>query len=544
MAKIKSEILNQLFSELRFAPGTQQQKQLANARDLALIAEKEKQYPFEFICFRLTGYRPREDLSGKFIEGADLIHDLQIIINKISRKVAPVAADHPEKLYTIEELARQMNVSTKTIRRWRQKGLMGWMFIFDGGKKMLGFPQSSVDEFMENNPEITDRASKFTQLSDDEKKLILEVAEKIAKNETLSRYQVILRTAEKTGRAVETIRCLLIDFEKGNPQKTFFNKAAGVIRPHDAKTIHRLYTEGTSVKELMARYNRSRSSIHRIINQRRLKNLSRMKIEFIDSGEFSGDDAYENIIGQSDELVVKLSASSGFLLNRQQEVLLFRRYNYLKFLAWTGLEKIASTRLSGKLLSEVERFLETADVVKKLIIEANMGLVVSVAKKHLQTGASMPDLVSEGNMSLMRAVEKFDYSRGYRFSTYGTLAIAKDYARNIPAEAHRADRAASMDMTNISQDVRSIDLADIIEIESAGRSLDQVIKDNLTEREQYIIRNHFGLEGNRIIKKAKTLEEIGRTLNLSRERVRQIELIALQQLRHCLSPEQFDLLTK
>lgn len=544
MAKIKSDILNQLFSELRFAPRKQQQNQLSNARELALIIDKEKQYPFEFICFRLTGYRPREDLSGKFIDGADLIHDLQIIINKVSRKVAPVAADHPEKLFTIEELALKMSVSTKTIRRWRQKGLMGWMFIFDGGKKMLGFPQSSVDEFIGGNPRITERASKFSQLSDDEKKSVLEIAEKIAKKEKLSRYQVILRVAEATGRAVETIRCLLVDHEKANPQKKFFSKPAGVIRPHDAKTIHKLYTQGTSVKELMDRFSRSRSSIHRIINQRRLKNLSRMKIEFIDSGEFGAEDAFEKIIGQSDDLVNKLKISSGFLLNRQQETLLFRRYNYLKFLAWTAREKIAAARLSGRLLSEVESLLAVADDVKKLIIEANLGLVVSVARKHLQAGANMPDLVSEGNMSLMRAVEKFDYSRGYRFSTYGTLAIAKDYAKNIPAEAQRADRAVSMDMTNISQDVRSIDLADIIEIESAGRSLDQVIKDNLTEREQYIIRNHFGLEGNRIIKKAKTLEQIGRTLNLSRERVRQVELIALQQLRHCLSPEQFDLLTR
>ncbi|MCK5173130.1 MAG: hypothetical protein KAR47_07040, partial [Planctomycetes bacterium] len=79
-------------------------------------------------------------------------------------------------------------------------------------------------------------------------------------------------------------------------------------------------------------------------------------------------------------------------------------------------------------------------------------------------------------------------------------------------------------------------IADIAAIEHAHKSLEQVITDNLDERQQYIIRNHFGLEGNRIGKKAKTLEEIGRTLNLSKERVRQIELVSLQQLRHCLSP--------
>jgi DNA-directed RNA polymerase sigma subunit (sigma70/sigma32) len=86
--------------------------------------------------------------------------------------------------------------------------------------------------------------------------------------------------------------------------------------------------------------------------------------------------------------------------------------------------------------------------------------------------------------------------------------------------------------------------ADVVDIERAHRSLDIVIKENLTQREQYIVCNHFGLAGDRLTNKAKTLKQIGQTLSLSKERVRQIELIALQQLRQCLSPEEFDLLTK
>ena len=131
MAKIKSKILENLFSELRFAPAAQQQNELRAAGELALIIEPQKQYPFEFVCFRLTGYRLKEDLSGKFISGADLTHDLQIIINKLSRKVAPRTEDLGEEVFTVEQLAAQMNVSTKTIRRWRQKGLTGWIFVFD-----------------------------------------------------------------------------------------------------------------------------------------------------------------------------------------------------------------------------------------------------------------------------------------------------------------------------------------------------------------------------------------------------------------------------
>ncbi|MCF7956225.1 MAG: sigma-70 family RNA polymerase sigma factor [Phycisphaerae bacterium] len=543
MAKIKSKILQDLFSELRFAPAAQQQNQLRAAGELAQIIDPEKEYPFEFICFRLTGYRPKEDLSGKFISGTDLTHDLQIIINKLSRKVAPRASDRGEEVYTVEQLADRMNVSTKTIRRWRQKGLTGWIFIFDNGKRMLGFPASLVAEFVNKNSDITATASKFTQLTDSEKQNILDTARKIAHAKTLSRYQVILKTAEVTGRARETIRTLLIDFEQTNPKKKVFAKPAGAVRPHDAKTIHRLYAEGTPVAELMDRFHRSRSSIYRIVNQRRAKDLQRLKIEYIDSPQFTDPGAAEKIVTATEPLLAQLSEISNPLLNRIQETELFRRYNFLKYLVCAYREKIVYASPSGKLLTRAEENLAAAERVKKLIIESNLGLVISVARKHLHGALNMPDLVSEGNMSLMRAVEKFDYSRGYRFSTYATLAIAKDYARKIPAKTFRLDSPSSIDMETLSHDTRGDHLSDITAIENAAFSLDEVIENNLTKRQQYIIRSHFGLEGNRIIKKAKTLEEIGRTLNLSRERVRQIELIALQQLRHNLSPEQFDLLT-
>ena len=155
----------------------------------------------------------------------------------------------------------------------------------------------------------------------------------------------------------------------------------------------------------------------------------------------------------------------------------------------------------------------------------------------------MQDLISEGNFSLMNAVEKFDYTRGVRFGSYASWAISKDYARKIPAESSRPDKAKADSMANIQRDMRTTESVDITAVEQAHRSLVEVIRNELNEREQYIIINHFGLIGTLIRKEKKTLKQIGDDLGLSKERIRQIELIALQKLKHSLSIEEFELLT-
>ena len=268
-----------------------------------------------------------------------------------------------------------------------------------------------------------------------------------------------------------------------------------------------------------------------------------MKIEYIDSAEFMEEDSARAILTESESISSLKRDKAGYLLNRIQERELFRRYNYLKYMVSVERAKIKSKNPSGKTLEKIESYLDQSEKIKNILIEANLRLVISIAGKHKNSGHNLGDLVSEGNMSLIGAVEKFDYTRGFRFSTYATWAVAKHFARSIPQEAARPDRPDDTDMSKLDQDMRKIDAVNLSAVEKAHRSLEQIINDNLTEREQYIIRSHFGLEGDRVTKKKKTLKEIGETLGITRERVRQIELVALQQLRHCLSPEEFELLT-
>jgi len=341
-------------------------------------------------------------------------------------------------------------------------------------------------------------------------------------------------------RSPETIRSFLLEQEKAMPQKRIFKKPSGVISPREGAQIYKLRESGVSIKELMERFNRSRGSIYRIINKRNVRALKERKIDFVASDEFEAEDAEHKILSP---LHSATGDTGSGLLNREQEVELFRKYNYLKYCAYQLRAQIKPVNPLATRIKKIEEYLADAENIKNRIIEANMPLVVSIANKHAGTGANLADLVSEGNLSLMRAVEKFDYARGYRFSTYGSWAIAKDFARRIPAETSRLDKPTTGDMSNIQKDMRTADLTDIASIEDAHRSLEQLISDNLTEREQYIIRNHFGIAASPARKKATSLKQIGLDLGISKERVRQIELVALQKLRHNLSQEEFDLLT-
>jgi len=230
------------------------------------------------------------------------------------------------------------------------------------------------------------------------------------------------------------------------------------------------------------------------------------------------------------------------VLTREREVELFRRYNYLKYLAFQTRTGIKPTHVSGIRLSQIERYLAEAEEIKRRIVEANLRLVISIASKHRATGTDFSELVSKGNFALINAVEEFDYSKGLRFSRRASLNIAKEYAK-LSGKSTGSIKAKIGTLKNIERGLQTMMARDVAAIERAHQSLTQVIENNLTEREQYIILNRFGLVGSPIKKETKTLKQIGEELGFSKERIRQIELIALQKLRQSLSSEEFELLT-
>ena len=255
------------------------------------------------------------------------------------------------------------------------------------------------------------------------------------------------------------------------------------------------------------------------------------------------------------------------------------------YLKEIGQIKLLSTEEELKL---ADRILEGDEEAKTILAEANLRLVVSIAKRYVGRGMLFLDLIQEGNIGLMKAVEKFDVSKGYKFSTYATWWIRQaitraiaDQARTIRVPVHmvetinklaRVQRQLTLELNRepseeelakkmntsvekireiykISQEPVSLEtpigeeddshLGDFIKDEHnmspEEYTTNELLKDEiadilltLTEREEKVIRLRFGLEDG----KSRTLEEVGQIFGVTRERIRQIEAKALRKLRH------------
>ena len=217
------------------------------------------------------------------------------------------------------------------------------------------------------------------------------------------------------------------------------------------------------------------------------------------------------------------------LLTQDQEQKLFRRMNFLLQQAELHRGHLDPRRPSRLRLELIERLILLADWHRDRIVEANLRLVFSIVKKFVNPNNRFEDLLSDGIVSLIRAVEKFDFDRGFRFSTYATQVVRRNAYKVVvvTGQQRQATIGGLQDMEiDICDHDRSSSINEKRWYELQNR-LRQMLGD-LDRREKFIIRARFALGSHR---KVHTLQSLANRLGVSKERVRQLERRALDKLR-------------
>jgi RNA polymerase primary sigma factor len=536
----------ELAHQLRLSPARLRLQQVLAADRLLTLIDPEQYYPYSWVCWHITGYRaPIGEVDPANLRGAALMHDLHLLCTDITRRNPIPQTALPWPAWTPQDLAERLNVSTKTISRWREAGLPIWHTVGPDGQVRLTVPESGLRRFTVANVDAVMRCRRFSHLTDKQRCQILERARYLRASGCTSASRICEMIATELGRSVEAIRYTLVRYDASFTR----NHSEPVeIPPDEHAIIFQCWQDGDTFEALAQRFGRTVRTVRKICLSQQRRRLLARKVEFIYSPDFDLPDAEAHILRDDEPFEAPtakaaadtteprhvVTVGSEDPLAAGAETAAFRRYNYCKF-RLAGLQQRLRKGPSAELVEQACQWGRRGEAMRARLVETNMRLVIAVARRHQRYVANIEEMISEGNMVLLRAIEKFDYTRGFKFSTYAVWGMMRHFARLMPLWQSNQRRQQTGREAVLEQASTPEKAAASLDQEMVGHLVRRMLG-NLSRRERKIIQWHFGLaDGD----EPRSLTDIARRLGVSKERIRQIEAKGLTKLKAMLGERQF-----
>ena len=558
--QFKISAIRDLFTQLDYAPLETRMRILRAAEELIEEIDSERIYPQEFVTFRITGYRNQQadTEESNMLVGEPLLSDLATFIQLMSRGLAlPPICEERGRAQSVDEAADTLNVSSRTLRRYHKRGLL-FHFVAPASQRStdrekLAVYERSLQRFQHREPQLIERATTFSRVTEDDEKRYIEEAIALYEQYQLSRQSIAKRLARRHDRAVETMRSLLMRHEeeaktRGDREVLFKGRRRSDDR--EIRLAVRAWERGLSPTDVAAHIDRTRVTVERLVNRFRRDRLQALNLEWVELPTLALPESNE-ILLSPDHVRSNLRPTSAELdaieilqtLRKSPPVepaainARIAAFNYLLRQVEHDAHSIGHYP-SNDQLDELETQLRWAAMLKRtLVFDVLPKAIVRIDQQltrplEQQSATRIVDFFDLAIGQISRVIDEIDISREQKLEPLSLFAIDRAIASSdskLTALFERAGARHRLGSVPMGHGFRSL-LPWQSWVEMPVRFSDRLPRLNDSLRKMITAR--YGLDGNRPM----TVAQLAESFELSKRATRKALRQATRELRQL--PEQ------
>lgn len=449
--------LGDLRRQLQYAPAETRLRQMEAAEALSREIEPAVQYPEDFVLWRITGYRRDSHTTSPAFPGDVLLGDLMTFIREVSSELGLKPDARPGGAFTIDEVARELGVSLRSIQRYRRLGLVCHEINFGDGLR-TGCFLDSIRAFRERHPELVNAAASFSRVDEEERDTIIRAARALrGERPGLTLTRAARELGERFGRSHETVRTLLRRHDASARTPIFPRRRA--FDAKERRLVERAWRRGIPVAAIAERLGRPEPTVHRHLVQRRCTLLASVAITWVDLPTFALPDAEEVILGApaatsglertpcGTDAIPIIDAAARAGANPPTESDLDAMVAAMNLLRWRAAEArrtINPASTAASTIDAIETDLRWASLLRHRLVLVH--LLGALRRIEAHVGQPIirltPDEIATFVPLAVRLVAevaaRVDPSRGQRMSRIVALEMDKALARHAPVRPQRA----------------------------------------------------------------------------------------------------------